>query len=137
MEYLAEHMKERLLSIQYFKDFPAMPPKSLYPKILLPIDGEQCFIRKEEIAFLEAKGSYTNVYLEDGRQTRISKKLKSAMEILGTDGFVRIHHSYSVNLAFVESFKNGENASIQLRNGITLPLSRSRKAAFLRFFQRL
>jgi two-component system LytT family response regulator len=114
-----------------------MPPKSLYPKILLPIDGEQYFIKKEEIAFLEAKGSYTDVYLEDGRHTRVSKKLKSAMEILGTEWFVRIHHSYSVNLSCIESFKNGENASIQLRNGTTLPLSRSRKAAFLKFFQRL
>lgn len=114
-----------------------MPPRSLYPKILLPIDGEQHFIRKEEIAFLEAKGSYTDVHLQDGRQTRISKKLKSAMEILGSESFVRIHHSYSVNLAFVESLKNGENAGIQLSNGITLPLSRSRKAAFLNFFQRL
>ncbi|MCB0630637.1 MAG: LytTR family DNA-binding domain-containing protein [Saprospiraceae bacterium] len=114
-----------------------MATKSLYPKILLPINGEQHFVRKEEIAFLEAKGSYTDVYLGDGRQTRISKKLKSAMEILGTEWFVRIHHSYSVNLSFVESLRNGENASIQLSNGMTLPLSRSRKAAFLKFFQRL
>ena len=114
-----------------------MPDQSPYPQILLPIEGEQVFVRREDIVYLEAQGSYSEVHLLDGRRSRISKKLKSALEILGSEDFVRIHHSYLINLSHLSSLKGGEHASVALCNGIELPVSRSKKADFFNLFRRL
>ncbi|WP_170110614.1 LytR/AlgR family response regulator transcription factor [Flavilitoribacter nigricans] len=114
-----------------------MPPQINYPEILLTVAGEQIFVQIEEIMYLEAKGSYTDIYLADGQKCRISKKLKLALKILNADYFVRIHHSYALNLKYLAGFCNGDSASVKLKDGSQLPLSRSRKTDFLSFFKRL
>ena len=114
-----------------------MQQQSLYPDILLPIAGGHVFIKTEEIVYMEANGSYTNIYLQDGRQTRISKKLKATLEVLTPKLFVRIHHSYIIGLTHIAKLVNGESTLIQMKNGTELPLSRSRKAEFLQKFKRL
>lgn len=114
-----------------------MPNHPCYPEVLLPINGTQMFIGLDEIVYLAAKGSYTEVYLTEDREARLSKKLKATLEALNTDFFVRIHHSYIINLMHASSFKNGESATIQMKNGVALPLSRSRKPEFLKLFKRL
>lgn len=114
-----------------------MTPQITYPEILLSIAGEQVFIHLEAIMYLEAKGSYTEVFLADGQKSRISKKLKLVLEILDSALFVRVHHSYAINLKYLAGLCNGESPTLKLLNGHTLPLSRSRKADFLFFFKRL
>lgn len=111
--------------------------KTSYPKVLLTISGKQLFVRVEEIIYLEAKGSYTDIHLKDERTMRISKKLKVALEILPADLFIRVHHSFVINLHYLASVNTPEGNNIRLKNGQVVPLSRSRKAEFFKLFIRL
>ena len=52
-------------------------------------------------------------------------------EVLQDGDFFRIHHSYCINMKFVQSYIRGEGGEVVLNNGIHLPVSRTKKKDFL------
>lgn len=60
-------------------------------------------IRLDEIAYIEAGGSYSKIHLADNRSMMISFHLAVIEKSLPDNDFVRIHRSYIVNLRHVTS----------------------------------
>lgn len=137
MEYLAGIMKKSGQHQEVDQVVKGQRPVAEYPEFLVQIGEDQCFIRPEEIIYLSAEGSYTRLHLTLDREARVSRKIKAVMAILDSDRFVRIHHSYVVNLQHVCSLRNLKQGTIQLQDKSELSLSRSRKADFLQRFKRL
>jgi len=48
--------------------------------------------------------------------------------------FIRVHHSYLVNLNEVTKYIRGEGGYLVMSDGSTVNVSRSRKEALLKFF---
>ena len=67
----------------------------------------------------------------------ISKTLKEAEEVLQDAGFCRIHHSYCINMKYVQSYIRGEGGEAVMNNGIHLPVSRTRKQEFLSLLEKI
>ncbi|HEY6975160.1 MAG TPA: LytTR family DNA-binding domain-containing protein, partial [Chitinophagaceae bacterium] len=67
----------------------------------------------------------------------ISKTLKEAEEVLQGNNFCRIHNSYLVNLACIQKYIRGEGGEVILSNGVSLPVSRTRKQDFMQWLERL
>ena len=67
----------------------------------------------------------------------ISKTLKEAEEVLQEAGFCRIHHSYCINMKYVQSYIRGEGGEAVMTNGIHLPVSRTRKQDFLSLLEKI
>lgn len=66
---------------------------------------DEC-IAVENVAWLEADGSYTKFHCIDGRTHMLTANLVSALRQLvanGWDCFVRIHKSYAVNIHHIRS----------------------------------
>lgn len=59
----------------------------------------------DEIIWLEASGSYCNIYMTQNRKILISFPLVSAQKVLPPSIFMRIHRSYIVNLNHIESLR--------------------------------
>lgn len=57
-----------------------------------------------EILWIEASGSYCNIYLKDNRQIVFVYTLYQLYDKLPKDRFVRIHRSYIVNIYAVTAF---------------------------------
>lgn len=85
----------------------------------------------DSIVYAEAFGSYSKVYLRDERAATLSKNLKDLGEILPPDDFMRVHHSYLVNIHCVEALlkaKNGgRGASLKMKNGKEIEVSIRKK----------
>ncbi len=89
------------------------------------------------ITHCESEGSYSSVFLEDGRKIMVSKNLKEYDEILNDQGFYRIHKSYLVNLAYVERFSKVDGGFVILKNGVKIPVASRKKDQLLELFDHL
>lgn len=108
---------------------PFSPPKELE----ISTSSKVYRIPHQRILYVASEGSYCVIKLESGDEVRASIHLKKIAERLENDSFFRIHHQYLVNSRKVQ-FINRVNATVELNNGETLPVSRSKKAAFLTYF---
>jgi two-component system LytT family response regulator len=83
------------------------------------------FINIDEMIYLEADGKYTKIITE--KETIISSKnLKIFETVLPESVFMRVHHSYLLNLSFVKKFQKDVSLLV-LKKGTQIPVSKARK----------
>jgi two-component system, LytTR family, response regulator len=83
-----------------------------------------------DIIYLKADGKYTELTHRSG-SILSSKNLKMFEYILTDQLFMRVHHSFIVNLAEVKKFSK-EDSMLILRDGSNIPVSKSRKELLLK-----
>ena len=77
---------------------------------------------------LEADGSYTKVYLKNGKTELITKNLKYFYEQLQNKViFYKPHRSYIINIRYIAKLEKKENFFIVLENKKTIPIARDKK----------
>lgn len=119
-----ETMQERLETLQTNTQDP------IFKRIALPISDGLLFVELEDIISLEADGAYTQVFLKDGKQILVSKRLKFFEDILKErKSFYRSHRSYLININFVKKLNRSEGF-LELDNGKSIPLARDKKIEF-------
>jgi two-component system LytT family response regulator len=94
-------------------------------RLAVPSKDGVHFFRPAEIVRLEAFGSYTRIYLTQGRHYLASKSLGEYEELLQTHGFVRTHKSHIVNRLFVSYFDH--EGFVVLSDSTRVEVSRRRK----------
>ena len=105
-----------------------------FPNIALPtLEGLE-FIEIASITHCQSEGNYTNIFQKDGRKTLVSKTLKDIETMLESHHFLRVHHSFLVNLVYVRKYYKGKNGYLELINKISIPVSRAKKEALLKRF---
>jgi two-component system LytT family response regulator len=70
--------------------------------------------------------------LLNNRKITVSKTLKDFEELLPASIFVRIHHSYIININCVERYIKGEGGEVLMKNGVHLDVARRKKEEFLK-----
>jgi two-component system LytT family response regulator len=117
-------MKERLSALQ------VNTQNEVFKRIALPVSDGLLFIEIEEIVLLEADGAYTSVFLKDGSEILVSKRLKFFEEVLKErPAFYRPHRSFIVNINFVKKLNRNES-TLELDNKKSIPLPRNKKSEF-------
>lgn len=90
-----------------------------------------------DILRLEAKGSYTEIYLMDERKIVATRKIKEFEEILSEHHFLRVHNSHIINLKHVVKYTKHTGGWIELTDGSEVPLARRKKSIFDDMMQRI
>jgi two-component system LytT family response regulator len=116
--------------VDHMLQTPAQPGNS-FGKIAIASVGSIDLIAHENILYFEAKGSSTAVHLAGDKKVVASKTLKEFEELLIDNFFIRIHHSYLINLKHVVKYIKGEGGSVLMDNGAELEVSRRRKSDFM------
>ena len=96
-------------------------------KLLVKTHESIIMINIKEIGYLCAEGSYCQIHLIDGRYIMCSKPMSFYYDKLReVQHFVRVHHSYVVNLDYVKELHHEQG--ILLRHfSICIPVSRRKK----------
>lgn len=102
-------------------------------KIGIPVTDGVLFAKTEEIVRMEAKGSYTVLYLSDGKKITSTKNMKDFETILPEGLFFRVHHSWIINLKFLRKYYRGKNSYMEMEDGSTVAVSIRKKGKFLDF----
>jgi two-component system, LytTR family, response regulator len=95
--------------------------------VLMNINNEMKFIKIKDICYIQAKGNYTNVCLENGTQFITYGLIKVWEDKLPLDDFFRVHRSTIVNLHNVVKIDKGTyDTGILYLKGIDTPFEVSR-----------
>ena len=100
-------------------------------KLALPTTDGLTFIKTSEVMYCKASGNYTEIFMDNGKKHLVSRPLKEYDDMLSTQGFFRIHHSYLINLDCVKSYVRGEGGHVVMKDNCTLDVSRRKKEAFI------
>jgi two-component system LytT family response regulator len=104
-------------------------------KIAIPtLDGFE-LIKIDQVVHCEANDNYTHFYLKEGNKITACRTLKEIEEQLEEfSSFLRIHHSYIVNLNEAKKYIRGDGGYLVMNNGSTINVSRTRKALLMKKF---
>jgi two-component system, LytTR family, response regulator len=104
-------------------------------KIAVPTSEGFELIPADQIVRCEASDNYTHLFLKNKTQIVACRSLKEVEEQLHSfSSFIRVHHSYLVNLNEVTKYIRGEGGYLVMSDGSTVIVSRSRKDALLKLF---
>jgi len=107
-----------------------------FAKIAVPTSDGFELIPVDTIISCEADDNYTHFTLKNQRKVTACRTLKEVEDILESfPSFIRVHHSYLVNLNEVTKYMRGEGGYLVMSNGGTVNVSRSRKDALLKFLK--
>jgi DNA-binding LytR/AlgR family response regulator len=81
----------------------------------------------DRVLYVEGAGAYAELVLEDGRRELHDKTLEKLHALL-PPVFERIHKSYVVRMNAVKAIhaQEGSHYEVELRNGLRLPVGRTR-----------
>jgi two-component system, LytTR family, response regulator len=106
-----------------------------FNKIAIPTSEGFELIPIDEVIVCEADDNYTHLHLKNKSMIIACRTLKDIEEQLqGFSSFLRVHHSYLVNLNEVNKYIRGEGGYLVMSNGSTVNVSRSRKESLLKYF---
>jgi two-component system LytT family response regulator len=104
-------------------------------KIAVPtVEGFE-LIPADQVTRCEADDNYTHLFLKNKSKITACRSLKE-MEVQLHDFpfFIRVHHSFLINLNEVARYVRGEGGYLVMSDGSTVNVSRSRKEALLKLF---
>jgi two-component system LytT family response regulator len=107
-----------------------------FHKIAIPTAEGFELIPSDQIVHCEADDNYTHLFLKNKIKMTACRTLKEMEEQLQDFSFfIRVHHSYLVNLNEVVKYVRGEGGYLILTDGSTVNVSRSRKDNLLKKLQ--
>jgi two-component system, LytTR family, response regulator len=104
-------------------------------RIAIPTSEGFELVPADQVVRCEADDNYTYLFLKNTKRIIASRTLKEIEEQLREfPAFVRVHHSYIVNLNEVVKYVRGEGGYLLMTDGSTVNVSRSRKEGLLKHF---
>lgn len=112
---------------------PPTVPAPYLERIAVEMRGTVRVVPVAEIDFIGASGPYAELHAGERRYV-IREAMQTLEERLDPNQFMRIHRSVIVRLALVETLLRGGGGDyeVQLKNGVRLRVSRSRREALER-----
>ncbi|WKL43880.1 LytTR family DNA-binding domain-containing protein [Flavobacterium sp. ZE23DGlu08] len=92
-------------------------------------------IHMSEIIFCKAEGKYTNFFLLNGKKAMSSRNLGEYSNLLDSNYFFRIHHSYIINLRHIIKISKKDGYFCELSNGLILLVAKRRQDDFNKFIK--
>jgi two-component system LytT family response regulator len=101
-------------------------------KLSFPTSSGVIFLTPEEITYLRSESNYTGIYLNNKSKLLVSKTLKHVAPCFSAYNYLRVHHSYMVNMDEVVKYIKGDGGTIILKTGEKIPVSRASKPAVIK-----
>lgn len=98
-------------------------------KISLPLAGKTIFVYPDDIIYCKSDGNYTTIFFKGEKKEILSKKIKDIEDIFHNNSFFRVHNSYLVNIKYISEYVKNDGQYLVLENGVSIPVSRSKKTA--------
>ena len=102
--------------------------ESTHNLFVYPTEDGLEFLESSKIIRCEASGNYTLLILNNGEKRCLTKCLKWVEDRLSTSHFLRIHNSHIVQIQKIRKYLKGSIPLIELANGESVPVSRSKKS---------
>lgn len=106
--------------------------KNLFGEHHLFCSNQSSIIFVEFIISCSSDSNYTVLHLKNKQKITASRTLKEVEEMLEDYAFLRVHHSFLVNLNEIEKYIKGDGGYLIMSDGKNIDVSRSRKEMLLK-----
>ena len=104
-----------------------------FNKIAIPTSEGFELIPTDQVIRCESDDNYTHLYLKNKTKIVACRTLKEIEEqVVNFTSFMRVHHSYLVNMNEVSKYVRGDGGYLVMSDGAIVNVSRSRKEMLLR-----
>ncbi len=90
-----------------------------------------------DILRCESNVNYTEFFFKDAKRIVVSKTLKEFEDILGDQGFYRVHQSHLVNTKMIKEFVKTEGGHLIMSDGKMVPVSTRKRAEVVKMLDEL
>ena len=111
-------------------------PLHQHKKIVLKTLDKIYAVQTSDIIRMESEGSYTTIFLSDGKKVIVSKLIKDFEEMLFENGFMRVHQSHLINMNYLFCFEKSQHMII-MKDDSVVPVSTRKKDLVLKHIQEL
>jgi len=101
-------------------------------RLAIPSSDGLLFVGLKDIMYCEADGNYTKIYMNDNKSHVVSKTLKEYENLLGPYHFLRVHHSFLVNIKEIKQYVRGDGGYIIMNNNVSISVAQRKKEGFLK-----
>jgi two-component system, LytTR family, response regulator len=101
-------------------------------KMAIPTFAGLVFVVVRDIVRLEAKGSYTTIFLAGNEQILATRNIKDYEDLLPESIFCRIHNSHIINLQNIQKYNKGRGGYVIMEDGSSIEVATRRREEFLR-----
>lgn len=101
------------------------------PRLGICMADKIVFVTISDIIYCEASGTFTNIYVTNGKRIIASKSLSEFELQLNGDNFFRIHRSFLINLDRIKEFQCHNGGYVTMENGKRLEVSQRKHKEFL------
>ena len=92
--------------------------------IAVPTGNSIRFVELNNIVYLKADNSYSEIFFADGKKLIVSRTLKNFEEVLDANSnFFRCHKSYLVNTTYIVDYVKSDGGYLVLKEGTQIPIS--------------
>lgn len=104
-----------------------------HEKIALPTRTSIEYVPTDLLVIIEADSNNAQVTTKTGQLIKTSKSLKEIEAQICIPGskFLRVHHSYIVNIDYINKYLREDGGQLELMTKKTVPISRSKKEELL------
>jgi two-component system LytT family response regulator len=107
-------------------------PERTDNKIAIPVGQSIKFIDLDNVVYLKAENTYTEIFMQDNSKLLVSRTLKNFEEVLADKpDFFRCHKSYIINRMFVLDYVKSDGGYLILKPKIEIPISSEKVNDFL------
>lgn len=105
-------------------------PRQRKQKLILKTQERIYSVSLHDIVRFQSEGSYTEVWLSNGKKIVVSRLIKEFEELLTPDGFLRVHQSHLVNPDHIFFFDRFQSL-LNMKDESTVPVSTRKKDQLL------
>ncbi|MFM7023716.1 MAG: LytR/AlgR family response regulator transcription factor [Flavobacteriales bacterium] len=90
-----------------------------------------------EILRCESSVNYTEFHFNGGKKLLVTKTLKDFEDLLGDQGFYRVHQSHLVNTKFIKEFVKTDGGYLLMGDGSNIPVSVRKRPEVMKMLEEL
>jgi two-component system LytT family response regulator len=86
----------------------------------------------DDVVRCESTGSYTLFFMKEKEQVLVTRTLKEYDSMLSDVGFLRVHQSHLVNMAFISEFIKTDGGHLVLKDRTEIPVSSRKRSTVIK-----
>jgi len=110
-----------------FQETYQSPAKAPPARIALPTQEGHEIVEIADIIRCVAEAGYTYIHRQSSPPLLICRTLKEVSQALESSGFVRVHHSHTINPAFLRKIVRQEGGYLLLSDGAQVPVTKQKR----------
>lgn len=108
-----------------------------HEKLALHTQDKIHIVNISDIMRCESNVNYTEFYFTNAKKLLVTKTLKDFEDLLGDQGFYRVHQSHLINTRYIKEFVKTDGGYLIMNDGSSVPVSTRKRPEVIKMLEEL